>query len=367
MSKSTTENPIQFTDVPAPEVTVPSVQKVLHGKSFLPQQQILLFSPDEWEEFIKEWVHYQRTKYQKVVRLAGAGDQGVDVAGLTDDSAFGGVWDCYQCKHYDEPLTPTVALPEIAKILWHSFKKRYTSPRKYFFIAPWGCGPKLKKQLLNPADLKANLLSEWVDICANKITSKETVQLEGDFAAYVDAFDFSIFTFKTALEIIDEHRATPYYAARFGGGLPERPPAQTPPTSVQESESRYVQQLYGVYTEERGIVVAESGDLATSPDLSSHLDRQREYFYSAESLRNFARDAVPDGTFEDLQSEVYTGVIEVAQEAHPTSMKRLTAVTQAATTLEITANGLISVTKIKDRRGICHQLANEDRLQWSKP
>ncbi|CAB5225669.1 hypothetical protein UFOVP745_51 [uncultured Caudovirales phage] len=239
--------------------------------------------------------------------------------------------------------------------------------RKYFFIAPWGCGPKLKKQLLKPTELKANLLAEWVDICANKITSKETVHLEGDFAAYVDTFDFSIFTFKTALEIIDEHRATPYHAARFGGGLPDRPPAQTPPTSVQASESRYVQQLYGVYSEERGSVVADSGDLAASPELSGHLDRQREYFYSAESLRNFARDAVPDGTFEDLQSEVYTGVIEVAQESHPTSMKRLTAVTQAATTLEITANGLISVTKIKDRRGICHQLANEDRLQWGKP
>jgi hypothetical protein len=366
MTSEPIDPPIAFVDIPTPSGNVPSAQKVIHGKTFLPQQQILLFSAAEWEEFIKEWVHYQKTKYNKVVRLAGAGDMGIDVAGLTDAAAFDGVWDCYQCKHYDEPLTPTTALPEIGKILWYSFNKKYKAPRKYYFIAPRSCGPKLKKQLLKPADLKAHLITEWNDSCAKKLTSKE-IKLEGDFAVYVTSFDFSIFTFRPALDIIDEHRETPFHAARFGGGLPERPPALIPPAAVQDGESRYIQHLYHVYTEEIGTEILASSDLTVSPTLSSHLDRQREYFYSAESLRNFARDAVPDGTFEDLQSEVYAGVIEIEQDSHPSSMKRLNAVTQAATTLEITANGLISVTKIQDRRGICHQLANDDRLRWKKP
>lgn len=367
MASEPAASTIQFVEVPSPVGNVPSAHKVVHGKTFLPQQQILLFSPDEWEEFIKEWVHYQKNKYTKVVRLAGAGDMGVDIGGLTDESGFEGTWDCYQCKHYDEPLTPTVALPEIAKILWHSFSKKYKAPRKYFFIAPKGCGPKLKKLLLKPVELKASLVADWDDNCAKKITSTKEIKLEGEFAEYINTFDFSVFTFRPALEIIDEHRLTPFHAARFGGGLPERPPSIIPPASVQDVESRYVQQLYDVYGEESGAEIASSQDLAKLPVLASHLDRQREYFYSAESLRNFARDAVPPGTFEDLQSEVYAGVIEIEQESHPTSMKRLNAVTQAAASLEITANGLISVTKVQDRRGICHQLANDDRLRWRKP
>jgi hypothetical protein len=47
---------IQFVDVPKPTGKAPSAHTVIHGKTFLPQQQILLFSPDEWEEFIREYL-----------------------------------------------------------------------------------------------------------------------------------------------------------------------------------------------------------------------------------------------------------------------------------------------------------------------
>ena len=356
---------LQFVDVLAPAEIIPSSARIANGKIFPPQQQILLFSPDEWEEFIKEWVHYQKTKYVKVVRLAGAGDLGVDVAGLTSKAAFEGEWDCYQCKHYDNPLTPSIALPEIGKILWHSFQKKYTPPKKYYFIAPWGCGPKLKKYLLKPSDLKNSVITGWDENCADAITSTATIKLEGDFRAYAESFDYSVFTFKTALEIIDEHRNTPYYAYRFGGGLPGRPPAPTPPHTIQPTESRYIKKLYEVYSEECGTTVNTNNDLK-DPHLSQHLDRQRELFYSAEALRNFARDTVPPGTFEDLQSEVYSGIIDIEQARHESSLVRVNTVTQAAANLPITANGLISVTKIQDKKGICHQLANDDRLQWKK-
>jgi pilus assembly protein CpaF len=41
-------------------------------------------------------------------------------------------------------------------------------------------------------------------------------------------------------------------------------------------------------------------------------------------------------------------------------------VTQAARALQLTSNALLTSTKPKDRDGICHQLANEDRLRWTK-
>jgi hypothetical protein len=339
---------------------------VLHGRLIPAQQQILLYSSDDWEEFILEWVHYQKSRYKKVVRMSGATDMGIDVAGFSDDAGFSGVWDNYQCKHYDDPLTPSVAIPEIGKTLWHSFKKRFVIPRKYYFMAPKGCGMSLTKLLLNPSELRAKLIEKWDDWCGTSITSTEKIGLEGQFLAYVQACDFSVFSFKTALEVIDEHRRTPYHTARFGGGLPDRPGSESPPAEPASIESRYLQQLFEAYGDRQHVALVYLDDLKPWQDLIEHYHRQREYFYHAESLRNFARDTVPSGTFEDLQDEVHAGVVEVESASHADGLVRMNAVTQAAAQLPLSANGLISVTKVQDKRGICHQLANEDRLTWKK-
>ena len=92
--------------------------------------------------------------------------------------------------------------------------------------------------------------------------------------------------------------------------------------------------------------------------------RQRERFYHAESLRNFARDTVPEGTFSDLQDEVFHGVIDIAESGHADGFERMRATVAQAAQVSTMANPLASVTKSQDRQGICHQLANEDHLTW---
>jgi hypothetical protein len=345
---------------------LPNAATVLHGRLIPPQQQILLYSAGDWEEFILEWVHYKKKQYKKVVRLSGANDMGVDVAAFTDDAGFRGIWDNYQCKHYDDPLTPSVAIPEIGKTLWHSFEKRFAPPRKYYFMAPHDCGMSFKKLLLSSSDLKAKLIEKWSDWCAANITTTKSIPLEGKFLDYVGAFNFSIFTFKTALEAIDEHSHTPYHAARFGGGLPDRPSSKSPPSEPAKMESRYLDQMFEAYGDSKKAEVSSLVDLEPWQDLIAHYHRQREFFYHAESLRNFARDTVPSGTFEELQDEVQAGVVEIEAASHIDGFVRMNAVTQAAALLPLTANGLISVTKVQDKRGICHQLANDDRLRWKK-
>lgn len=366
-----TANPSEFKitteDIPEPSAqTGVSSAKVVHGKIIPPQQQILLFSADDWEAFIEEWAHYQRTQYKLVTRLSASADMGIDVAGCTDDQGLQGVWDNYQCKHYASAIRPSTAVPEIGKCLWHASQGHFSAPQKYYFMAPKDCGMSLKKLLLNPADLRKIVLERWDDWCATSITSTMTISLTGDFRDYVEGFDYSVFSFKPTLTIIDEHRKTPYFATRFGGGLPDRPSADTPPAEPDPSESRYLQQLLDAYSDHNGKPCADTAALAAWPELAAHFNRQREVFYHAESLRNFARDNVPQGTFEDLQEEVFSGVIEVEGENHDSGLSRVNAVTQAAAQLPLTANGLISVTKIQDKKGICHQLANEDRLKWVK-
>ena len=263
-------------------------------------------------------------------------------------------------------MTPATAIPEIGKALWHSYNGHFIPPRSYYFMAPKDCGMSLKKLLLGSSDLKSKVFEKWDEWCSGAITSKEKIALSGDFRKYVENFDFSIFTFKTAHEAIDDHRNTPYFAARFGGGLPDRPLPEKPPGNPKASESRYLQQLLEAYCDHKKEAVNSSANLTAWPNLEEHFHRQRECFFHAESLRNFARDTVPTGTFEDLQDEVYSGVIEVEASPHTDAFFRVNAVTQAAAQLPLTANGLISVTKISDKRGICHQLANENRLTWKK-
>ena len=224
----------------------------------------------------------------------------------------------------------------------------------------------LKKLLLDVAELKAVLIEKWEKWCSTSITTTEVITLDGTFLDFVNAFDFSIFTFKPTLDVIDEHRKTPYHAVRFGGGLADRYPAGAPPEEPTGEESRYLRQLMDAYGDHKQQPIADCGGLSAWPDLEQHYRRQREAFYHAESLRNFARDNVPAGTFEDLQQEIFDGVIDVEAASHADGFARLNAVTQAAVQLHPASNGLISVTKVKDKKGICHQLANQNLLRWVK-
>lgn len=365
-SDSKTDHIHKFENVPEPKDVSVSSGKVVYGRLIPPPQQILLYSAEEWEGFIEEWVHYQKTKYNKVVRFAGANDMGIDVAAFMDEKELEGVWDNYQCKHYKDPLTPKTAIAEIGKIIWHVHMEHITCPRKYYFLAPKDCGMSLKKLLLNKQDLKNKLIDKWDDWCCNSITSTKSIILEGEFETFVNSFDFGVFTFKTALEALEEHRHTPYHAGRFGGGLPDRPAVLNPPPNPGSTESRYLKQLFEAYGDHKKVKIKGLSNLKTWPELEAHYHRQREFFYHAESLRNFARDTVPPGTYEELKDEVYAGVADVESSPHQDAYARLNAVTQSAAQLPLSANGLITVVKIQDKRGICHQLANEDRLEWRK-
>jgi hypothetical protein len=339
---------------------------VTNGPLIPPQQQLLIYSSDQWEGFVQEWLHYCLKKtYKQVQRFTGAGDLGIDVAGFVDDKRLNGVWDNYQCKHYDHALTPGDVWSEFGKVIWYSFTKQYVSPRRYYFVAPWGTGPKLTHLLANATKLRAELIANWDKSVKEKITSTLAVPLDAALLAYVNAFDFSIFEAKTSLQLVEDHRASPVYAARFGGGLPPRPTATTPPATVASAESRYVTQLLGAYAEHTGKPVPDPSALAATT-LKGHFHRQREAFYQAESLRVFARDTVPHGTFESLQQDIFDGVIDTHDATHPDGYQKVCAVTKSAREVQITANALISCTQPKDRDGICHQLVNEERLRWIK-
>lgn len=360
---------LEWTDIsapPSPAVAVSSAQ-IIYGPRIPAQQQLLLYSADQWEQFVQEWVHCcLKKQYIDVKRFSGAGDQGVDVAGFCDNKKLQGIWDNYQCKHYAHALLPGDVWVEFGKIIWYSFNQEYTPPRKYYFVAPMGAGTGLTKLLADAEKLRAAVIEKWKTHIESKITDTRAIPLEGALLTYVQNFDFSIFDSKNSLQLVEEHKETPYFAVRFGGGLPARPIAAPAPSEIDPVESRYVSQLLGAYADHKKTDVPDPTALKSWPPLQGHFARQREAFYQAESLRVFARDSVPAGTFEALQGDIYDGVVDTHDAEHPDGYARVVEVTKAARELQITANALISCTNPKDRDGICHQLANEDRLRWCK-
>lgn len=223
---------------------------VNNGPNILPQRVIQLYDDTEWEEFTEECTHSLKNKYKLVRRAGGAGDQGIDIAAFQTDMGFEGEWDNYQCKHYGHALRPTDAYLELGKLCYYTFKKEYSVPQNYFFVAPKGVGTSLSKLIRNNSDeLKRLLISEWPKYCEKKITSKENVPLENELLKYVENFDFSIVKDISVVELLDIHRDTPYFHHRFGGGLPSRPSPENPPEDIAENEAIYIQKLLDAYAE----------------------------------------------------------------------------------------------------------------------
>lgn len=349
---------------PKTPVCAPSLAHVQSGVPIPKVMRVKLFSPEAWEEFIEEWASALKSDYTKVRRFGGSGDLGVDIAGFCSDKGFEGEWDNYQCKRYGHPLRPSEVWVEIGKIVYYSHIGEYTPPRRNYFVCSQDIGTSLEKLLNKPADLKAKSAQNWDKYCLNGITSTASIPLSGTLSDYFGDFDFSIFSSRSLVELIEKHSKTGFHSVRFGGGLPPRPDPSLPPELPAENESRYIRQLLDAYGDHLGASLADPTALDPHESLKRDYLRQRERFYHAESLRNFARDTVPDGTFDALQDEIYHGVVDVCDRSHADGFERMKATVAQASSVAATSNPLVPAVKTQDRQGICHQLANVDRLKW---
>ncbi|UAJ12753.1 ABC-three component system protein [Glacieibacterium megasporae] len=335
--------------------------EIRSGPLIPPIERIKLFSADQWEAVVDEWAS-SLPGYGLVERAGGAGDKGCDVIATVDPSGPNSDWDNYQCKHYDHPLAPGDIWIELGKLCYYTFIGNYSVPRAYRFVAPRGVGTKLLNMIKKPENLREGLIANWAAKCVAQITATKRVPLEGELLDHVKAFDFARIGHLPTPRLIEQHRKTPYFAVRFGLGLPARPASPVPPTTIAAGETRYVAQLLDAYGDNQGAAYASPASLT---DLHKrHLQRARESFYCAEALRSFSRDTLPDGAFENLQGQILHGVIDTAEADHPCGLTRVNATTAHATNLNLTSSALLGRVDPNDRKGVVHQLANEDRLTW---
>ncbi len=315
--------------------------------------------------FIEEWLDTKKAEYKEIERLAGSGDQGVDVAAhVSTKTERNYIWDCYQCKHYDNPLYPTNIWIELGKIIYYSYKKEYPVPRSYYFVAPKGCGTTVSKLLKDAEKLKAALKTAWQDYCAGSLIAGVNLPLSGDLAAYFESFDFTIFKKISPKLIIEEHKKHPNHITWFGGGLPERAVLTETdiPVTIQPHESKYVSQLLLAYNSDSSVQFPNPPELIAPYE--NHFKRARLNFHYAEQLRNLYRDSLPNGTFERFQDEIYDGIVNIYENVHKNGFHKMKAVETQATVINISSNPLKDVSVQKDKIGVCHQLCNEAKLIW---
>ncbi len=341
-----------------------SPQVALSGAPVEPLKRLQILTDEEFERLVEAWADRLSGRYPFVARLAGAGDEGLDVVGFTTVRKFLDVWDAFQCKRREQPLTPSDVIVDIGKVIWYVSKGHYSCPRAYAFACNRGIGTKLNKLLGNAEKLKAHVSAHWASHISTEITGTQVVALDGAVANTFDSFDFSIFGTLKPTQILADLAGTAYYLKTFGGGLPQRPHTSSIPDEILAHEMVYVEKLRSAYETSAGKPLPDISHITNSRRLSRHFELQRRAFYSAESLREFSKDTVPAGTFEAMQQDVEDGIHPILAKRFETPLDRLNETLAQAVQLPLTNNPLVAVCTNSDRSGVCHQLANDDRIDW---
>ncbi len=325
--------------------------------------RIRLFSSEQWEDFVQEWADSLRGQYREIVKCAGAGDKGRDVIAIDRDDAD--VWDNYQCKHYDHRLQPGDVWLELGKLVYYTDRKDYTYPRRYYFVAPQGAGTTLSNLLTRPKDLRDQFVAKWDDKCRSAIT-KEPIEMDQRLRSYVESLDFGIFSAVQPLTLVSGHAMTRHHVARFGGGLPARPPVPDPPVEPGEEEANYVRCLLDAYADHLKRPIASHAETVTASPLNEHFSDSRLEFYSAEALRGFSRDTLPPGEFGRLQDDIHHGIRDEVRADHADAYRRVVAVVKTARATQLAGHALSGRMAVRDYGGICHQLANDGKVRWTR-
>lgn len=321
---------------------------------------IRAYDATEWEIFIGEWQKGLK-QYQAVKRLGGAGDLGRDVIGLCSTQACQGVWDNYQCKHYESSLSLPKAVEDAGKIIFHAFQGKFVPPRKYYFVAPRGPSTELREALLNPDNFRREVIDTWDTRVSKRVVAGQSFPLKGALLAFATTYDYTSFTYSTLDDIIDDHKKTAYWAARFNGLLPP-PPVGNPPAQIASKEAVYVRKLLDVYEDVSGNPFSDVVALEVHQHYADDLQKQRIRFYDAEEFIAHYRGETEPGTLEDFADQIYDMIdphLSLPAGAHTRLVNSLSAAGTGSV-----VGVLAPQAKPRIKQGFCHQLANDGRVVW---
>lgn len=355
--------------IPLPTIAPPQNTSRIFDTSIDPLNRLKIISAEEFENIVCEWaVGYLSTieSYTNVAQLGGSKDSGRDIVAYIDDTLQ--IFDIFQCKKYEKPLTPAQYAIEFGKLCYYTKIGKYNKPRKYFIVASNGIGQDLRELVENPTKINNLLITNWNKYCApkNKITATG-VPLTPTLQEYIANFDFSIVAEISPPTLLEQFPKTHWYKYHFGGGLQRKRPTVSRPSddlSDDEVKMEYVTQLLKAYSNHEARNISNVDDLQAIPHLHRHFKRQREYFHNAHVLKRFSRDEfLNDDPYKYVKNQVYHGIILEYESIHNDDLTRVDKTISRAQTLPIATNELGDIT-IMEKSGMCHDLVNENELRW---
>lgn len=334
-----------------------------------PQLRLKTMGEDEFERVVGEWAYSclrKEKKYSNVALLGGSGDSGRDLVAYIDDNMQ--KFDIYQCKRYEKPLSPSTYMIEFGKLCYYTYIGEYAVSNKYYIVASNGIGQSLRKLIEHPKQINTELINTWDEKCGKKRQIiAEGIKMTDSLRKYIEEFDFSIVSDIAPITLLDEFSKSPWYKYHFGGGIKKRPTFEKPSEQLKKSEKTmpYVKQLLKVYSKEAGQVYETQEDLKNNQKLYKHFMRQREGFFSAQSLKRFARDELlNEDSYNSLKGQVEFGIMDVYENEYSSELERVKETTKQANSLGISCEEIKDVT-IYDKTGMCHELVNDEKIIWS--
>ena len=351
-------------DITSPKI---DIELCTTDNNMPPIDKVYAMDEDSFEKFINEWLYacYSK-KYKRLQRIGGAGDKGRDIIATFADNSM----DYFQCKHYDNQLSPSEFYVEFGKLCYYTCIQDIPVPKNYYIVASHDIGPKLSDLLQNPSKINLELITNWNKYCYREISKNNPIPLSPELEKYINNFDFSICQHLPIQHIINEHIKTNYGKIRFGGEKIILPKQLIPGKKINDFELPYIEALLEMYSEYAKTTYNDIKALQNNSELYSNLQDQRYYFFSAETVRRFVRDTFTnEDEFYCLEEEIYEGIKEIHNDDYENGFKRLNKDLAQATTVQTSKSLLDSKLKMigsKEKKGVCHMLVEDKNIRWVK-
>ncbi|MEG0051406.1 MAG: hypothetical protein RR712_04435 [Terrisporobacter sp.] len=148
------------------------------------------------------------------------------------------------------------------------------------------------------------------------------------------------------------------------------PKTETIPPKIQNHEETYITEILKAYADAENLEELSPEDLNNYKRYKRSFEKERTYYYAAQSLEKLSRDIFSDDEiyeFDVLKEETLDGVIRIAEKDYPNGLIRLNTVMEHVTTLSLNKSQLVRFTTwigVKERMGICHMLVKDGQISW---
>jgi hypothetical protein len=128
---------------------------------------------------------------------------------------------------------------------------------------------------------------------------------------------------------------------------------------------RYINQLRQSYNSDAINEIKTVSDIDKSK-YDGHFERARRSFRMVEDLRQLSRDNLPEGTYEEFQDDMYEGIINTLEDDYKNAFFRVKETEKESTKIIIESYPPLEEKKCKtiERKGVCHQLVNDEKINW---